>query len=316
MADRTSWRSVLVPALLGAILVSISYWLYEGLVTLRDPPAVNGSSAIYVDDPRIDTQMEVTFDPAADRQPGRSPFTITLTFTAPALASPQVTTVRWALVLYRDARLVEDTASLPEAATIVERPVADPPRAGASHRQRQPVQVISGTTDLTSADGQSPATVISGELEVDVFTAAGSKLMLSLPRYGRVQPSLPLFQFPNQPGVIDIGIPGAWSRPDVFQVDVDAGPNGAEQRIDTASPSIEDPARLRWKSGESVRALLQRTNLQQDAHQQTRTFVLGAVVGAGIASILTALERLLSGLSLRAGRESPAPGEPADPPDL
>lgn len=309
MVDRTSRRLVLVPALLGAILVGISYWLYSGLVTLPVPPAVDGSAAIYVDDPRIVTQLEVTFDPTADR-PGRSPFTVMLTFTAPAPPPPQVTAVQWALVLYRDAQLVEDdTAVLPPAATIVDRAVADPPLVAG---RKQPVQVISGTTELTSADGRSPATVISGELPVDVFTAAGSKLTLSLPRYGRMQLS-PLFPSPN-PGSIDIGISGAWSRPEIFQVDVDAGLNGAEQRIDTASPSIEDPVRLRWKSDESVRALLQRTNLRQDADQQTRTFVLGAVVGAGIASILTALERLVSGLSQRAGREPPAPGDPADPP--
>lgn len=312
MADRTSRRSVFVPALLGAILVGISGWLYSGLVTLPVPPAVDGSAAIYVDDPRIDTQMEVTFDPpAADRQPGRSPFAVTLTFTAPTLPPPQVTAVRWALVLYRDAQLVEDTAVLPAAATIEDTAAADPPRADAG--RREPVQVISGTTDLTS-DGRSPATVISGELLVDVFAEAGSKLTLSLPRYGRVRLS-PLFKSPNQPGAIDIGIPGAWSRPDIFQVDVDAGPNGAKQRIDTASPSLDDPARLRWQSDESVRALLQRTDLQQDAVQQTETFVLGAVVGAGIASILTALERFMSGLRLRAGREPPAPGDPADPPE-
>lgn len=310
MADRTCRQSVLAPFLLGAILVVISYWFfYRGLVTLPDPPVVDGSAAIYVDDPRIVTQLEVTFDPTADRQPRRSPFTIALTFTAPALPPPQVTAVRWALVLYRDAQLVEGTAVLPAAARIVDTAVADPPRADPG--RRQPVQVISGTTDLTSADGRSPATVISGELDVDVFVTAGSKLTLSLPRYGRIQLS-PLF--PNQPGAIDIGIPGAWSRPDIFQVDVDAGLNGARQRIDTASPSIEDPARLRWKSGESVRALLQRTNLQQDALQQTQTFILGAVVGAGTASILTALERFVSRLRLRAGREPPAPGDPADPP--
>lgn len=309
MADRTSRRSVLVPALLGTILVGISYWLYSGLVTLPVPPAVDGSAVIYVDEPRIVTQMEATFDPAADRQPGRSPFIVTLTFTAPAPPPPQVTAVRWALVLYRDAQLVEGTAVLPTASTIVDTAAANPPLVAG---RKQPVQVISGTTDLTSADGLSPATVISGELPVDVFAAAGSKLTLSLPRYGRVQPS-PLFQFPKQPGAIDIGIPGAWSRPDIFQVDVDAGPNSAEERIDTASPNIDDPAHLRWQSGESVRALLYRTNLRQDADQQTRTFVLGAVVGAGIASILTALERLVSGLRLRAGREPPAPGDPADP---
>lgn len=313
MYDRISRRSVqvLVPALLGAILVGISYWLYSGLVTPPVPPAVDGSAAIYVDDPRIVTQMEATFDPAADRQPGRSAFTITLTFIAPASPPPQVTAVRWALVLYRDARLVEGTAVLPPTATIVDTAAADPPLVAG---RRQPVQVISGTAYLTFVGGRSAAAVINGTLPVDVFAAAGSKLALSLPRYGRVQLS-PLFEFPNQPGAIDIGVPGAWSRPDIFQVDVDAGPNGAEQRIDTASPSIDDPARLRWQSDESVRALLQRTNLLQDADQQTRTFVLGAVVGAGIASILTALERLVSGLSLRAGREPPAPGDPADPPE-
>ncbi len=307
LRPRTSWRSILVPFLLGGILVGITYWRYSGLVTPPDPPVVDGSAAIYVDDPRIVTQMEATFDPAADRQPGRSPFTIALTFTALALPPPQV---RWALVLYRDAQLVEDTAFLPPTATMVDAAVADPPRADAG--RRQPVQVISGTTDLTSADGRSPATVISGELDVDVFAAAGSKLTLSLPRYGRMQLSR---LSPNPPGAINIGIPGAWSRPEIFQVDVDAGPNGAGQRIDTASPSINDPARLRWQSDESVRALLQRTNLRQDADQQRLTFFLGAIVGAGTASILTALERLASGLRLRAGREPPAPGDPADPPE-
>lgn len=126
---------------------------------------------------------------------------------------------------------------------------------------------------------------IRGELPVEVFAATDSTFMLSLPRHGRMQLSS-LFPLPNQPD-IDIGITGDWSRPDIFQVDVDAGPNGAEWRIDIASPDIANPARLQWRNDESVRPLLQRTNLGQEADQQKWTFVLGAVVGAAIALILT-----------------------------
>jgi hypothetical protein len=304
---RTNWRSLLVPALLGAILVGISYWLYSGLVTPPVPPATEGTAAIYVDDPRISTQLQVTFDPAADRQPERTPLIITLAFSAPAPPPPKV---QWALVLYDQARLDESTAVLPSDVEIInDKAAADPPLVTG---EKRPVQVIHGTADLTPVSGRSAATVISGELLVEVSAAGGSKHALSLPRYGRMQLTPP---FSNQPGAIDIGIPGPWSRPNIFQVDVDAGPNGTEYRIDTASPSIDDPARLRWQSGESVRALVQRTNLRQEADQQTRTFILGAAVGAGIASILTALERLMSSLRLRTGREPPAPGDTADPPE-
>jgi hypothetical protein len=92
---------------------------------------------------------------------------------------------------------------------------------------------------------------IRGELPVEVFAATDPTFMLSLPRHGRMQLSS-LFPLPNQPD-IDIGITGERSRPDIFQVDVDAGPNGAEWRIDIASPDIANPARLQWRNDESVR---------------------------------------------------------------
>ena len=80
---------------------------------------------------------------------------------------------------------------------------------------------------------------IRGELPVEVFAATDSTFMLSLPRHGRMQLSS-LFPLLNQPD-IDIGITGDWSRPDIFQVDVDAGPNGAEWRIDIASQTSPIP---------------------------------------------------------------------------
>jgi hypothetical protein len=308
---RTGGWHVWVPLLLGLALVYPSFLLYSLAATPPAPPAVTGAGEVYVEDASIVTTLGVTVDPRAAHAAGRWPVDLTLAFAAPPPSSTAARAVRWAVVLYADARLAPGTIVLPPGVTATDTLAADPPFA---QGDRQPVQVISGTTYLTNTNGTTGATVVHGDLRAEVFSRTDVKLALSLPRYGRVRLN-PLFQFPDQPGAIDIGIPGAWHRPDRFEIDVDAGPNGIDERIDTDSPGITDPSTLSWQSNETVRALLTRTNTSAEANAQALTFALGAVVGAGAASILTAIERALLAIRRREADPAPAPpGGPADPP--
>jgi hypothetical protein len=208
------------------------------------------------------------------------------------------------------AGLAPGTTNLPPGSRVQAALAADPPFA---YGNKTPIQVITGSTALTLTDNTSGAARLRGEIQAEPFAHNGVKLSLSLPRYGRLQQN-PLFRFPNLPDALDIGIPGTWRRPETFQIDVEAGPNPANERIDVASPDVVDPTRLSWQSGELVQAVLTRTNIQQEANAQAITFALGAIVGAGAASILTAVERLILWIVKRRREAAPTPDPPADPP--
>jgi hypothetical protein len=117
--------------------------------------------------------------------------------------------------------------------------------------------------------------------------AAGPDWDMTLPSYGRLAES-PIFKFPDRPGALDLSIPGAWYQPTTFEVDVavQSPANDSSHRVDVASPPLADPQFLQWQSSESVRGVVQRTDLNAAAHQQILIFVLGAVVGAGAPLVL------------------------------
>ncbi|RCG30843.1 hypothetical protein DQ384_12770 [Sphaerisporangium album] len=288
-------RSLVTSLLLGGVLVGLSYSAYVATISPPNPPVVEGTGEIYLDTPAVPTRLAVNFPPADARQ-GRSRVEIDIVF-----VGPRSKPVRWALVLYGDARFTDPgvpaATLIPPGATIVSTKAGKPPFAA---NPKENVQVISGIAYPAYLNGQASAPHISGWLPVGVVSAAGPTFSLSLPRYGRVQLS-PLFQFPRKPGALDIGIPGTWKRPDQFEVIVDAGGNDTGQRIDVASPDIEDPARLHWESDVSVRALLRRTDVRKETGQQFKTFLMGAVVGAGASSLVVALEKLLGSVRIARG---------------
>ncbi len=145
---------------------------------------------------------------------------------------------------------------------------------------------------LVGGKNRAATLPLSGHIAKEVFVQGGPKEAISLPRYGRVELD-PLLEFAGEASKFDIGVPGVWSRPEVFEVQVDAGVNEIDQRVDLASPDLDDPAKLSWRDDEAVTPLVLRTSLSGESDLQQITFLLGAVVGAGAASILTAVERLL-----------------------
>lgn len=293
LSDEEKPRSLLIPAVLGALLVGVSFFFYFTSISPPRPPAVDGAGEIYVSAPDVLTRLAVTFSPSRVR-PGRSHVQLDVVFYG--LRSKPID---WALVLYGDAQLSNpddpSVTAIPPGARITSTEAGYPPFAA---NRKEQVQVIWGTAYPANLSGQVSAVLISGWLHVAVFSQGGPAFTLSLPRYGRVHLS-PLFQFPQMPGAIDIGVPGTWKRPDNFEVDVDAGTNDANQRIDVASPDVIDPTTLHWESSESVRAVLRRTDLQKEAIQQTEIFLLGAIVGAGASSVVATLERVLTRLKVR-----------------
>jgi hypothetical protein len=242
--------------------------------------------------------MAVTFT-QEEQEEGRSKVEIKLVFSQMG-GKP----VHWALVLYRDARFADPSdlthIFLRPGITLTETMAADPPfRLNPKER----TQVIRGLTYPENLDGQGGDEQMVGWISKAVFAERGPRLTVSLPRYGRLRVP-PILQFPRDADEIDLGVPGRWRRPDVFQIDVAAGENPPGRRIDVASPDVVDPARLAWRDGESVRAILQRTDLAKESQQQFIVFALGAVVGGGVALLMAALEKLIVGTESRGARAS------------
>jgi hypothetical protein len=293
LSEKEQPRAVLISAALGAVLVGISFVLYFGAVSPPQPPNVHGSGDLFVNRSQVLTRFSASFNPS-EVLGGRSHVDMNIVF-----YGSQAKPIRWALVLYGDARLLRPSNSaftfLPPGTSIKSTRAGDPAFSG---NPKVAVQVISGTSYPAYLNGHASAVLIRGWLPVAVITQSGPTFSLSLPRYGRVEPS-PLFQFPKQPGAYKIGIPGTWMPPDHFEVDVSAGDNNSNQQIDIASPSISDPTKLAWASGTSVQAVLRRTDLHKNALQQAKIFLLGALVGAGGSSIVISLERVLTHLKPR-----------------
>lgn len=295
-------RALVVKALLGAAVVGGSFVLYTMSTRLPAMPVVDGAGEIYVSDPAVVTAMSVT-----TRQPvgGQTPVDITLAFYREK-AVPAADTFAWALVLYGDARFdhPEDLQRLvrPPATQITTTRAGDPPFR---LNPRQPVQVIHGAAQFGVLEGRGAAVTIRGWIPITDSRSSGPKLAVALPRYGRARFN-PLFAFPNTSGALDLGVPGAWQRPDRFDVMVDTGYrlNGTGQRIDVASPGLDQGPNLRWRDADSVQVLLLRTDLAAEGRQQAAVFGLGALVGAGAAFVLEVVETLLGARRVRAGRGS------------
>ena len=286
-------RSMAISVLLGAILVGVSFYMYFAIVSPPQPPVVNGAGELYLLDPQVTTRMAVTYKPSPSGK-NTSHIEIVITFFG-AAGKP----VDWALVLYGDARFADPgnpTATIiPPGARIGPATAGSPPLSG---NPRGPVDVIRGRAYPKDLNAQSATQLITGDIPAVVAKQDGATFSLAMPRYGRVHLP-PLFQFPHEPGALVIGIPGDWKQPERFEVDVDAGRNDVNQRIDLSSPDLADPTALYWESDESVHAVLRRTDLHRDAVQQTEVFVLGAVVGAGASVAIEVVEAAATGLRIR-----------------
>ncbi len=304
-------KAILAPLGLGISLVYVSLLLYFPATTPPTPPAVDGAGEVYVDPVMADSvavRLKVTVEPDVAHAAGRWPVTYTLTFVGSPAPPTQPTPVRWALVLYGDAQLVGGMRLKPPNTTLQLSTAANPPYTRGTPK---PVQIIAGTIYLTSGNNQTATVPLHGELPKEAFAEGGPKQALSLPRYGRVQLD-PLLVFTGEPVIFNIG-DQEWVQPPTFEVEVDAGQNGTDERVDLASPDLVDPAKLNWRSQDTVTALLVRTSVSAEAKTQRLTFALGAVVGAGAASILTAAERLLMTFH-RVGRGTVGSADPAAPP--
>jgi hypothetical protein len=237
----------------------------------------------------VTTVLDVRF-PFTRGKGGDSQVVINLSFFS------KVKSVSWALAMYGDACLAErgsclgsvDSATsttLPPGARLAIVKIAATPFS--ANPKETSAQVIYGTTDLVTPVGRAGASIIRGHIKATVVNSSGPNWDLTLPSYGRLAES-PIFDFPNRPGALDLSVPGAWHRPNVFEVDVTvASPaNDSNHHVDVASPPLADPQFLKWQSGESVRGIVQRTDLNAAAHQQILIFALGAVVGAGASLVL------------------------------
>jgi hypothetical protein len=206
-----------------------------------------------------------------------------------SLFPPAGSNYRWALLLYGDARFATDGHSdlvLPPGASILPGKAGNPPFAA---NPKQPVQIITGSVAGLFLDGGAGAAIINGSLNRTVGTESGPGRAVVLPEYGRV--SLPpLFRFPRQPGSIDIGAPGPWAVPDVFQVAVDAGPNSPDERLDLESPALLERTRLSWQDDDAVKGVIRSTNIPGEDAERRKLFLVGVLAGASASALVAALQ--------------------------
>ncbi len=203
--------------------------------------------------------------------------------------------------------LIDGVELLPPNTTIQSAQAADPPYING---KKEDAQVILGTSYLVSGNKIVATLPLHGQLNKEVFTQGGPKEAFSMPRYGRVAVD-PLLAFAGEASKFDLGVPGQWARPTTFQVQIEAGINDLDQRVDLASPDLDEPTKLSWTDDEAITPTVLRTNLSGESDVQQVTFLLGAIVGAGAASILTAIERIIT--SRPSGQDSdessgPPPG--------
>jgi hypothetical protein len=307
--------SVVANTAIGICLVSLSYLLYANGVSPPQASTVHGDGTLYVGDPAIQARLSVEVYPDEEAISG-SKVLVDLDF----LSQRQVSTVKWALVLTGDACFVEQgqcvdhtyanmTTGLPQGARVTVTEIGQTPFSG--NKKDEVAQIIYGQTKMDTAGGRAGNSRIAGFVKGTVADTSNQTWNLRLPSYGRLNVP-PLFTFPARPGAIDLSIPGSWHRPEAFEVDVQVDSPGtdARHRIDSSSPPLLDPSRLRWQSGESVLGVVQRTDLAQEAKQQSNIFVLGALVGAGASLVLVllqwALERAFSFAAVRASHLSRA----------
>lgn len=285
---------------LGAVLLVVGAELYSNVVSPSRAPIVPGRAELYVQDPAVTADLSVTF-PLKTRQ-GESEVEIGLVFTS----ARQVPVVSWALVMSGDACFAErgecishingtTSTFLPPGAKVAIVRIGQPPFS--ANPKNSSAQIVYGTTKMDKTGGHSGSSLVVGYIKAAVVTSAGPDWDLTLPSYGRL-PVSPLFDFPNRPGALDLSIPGHWHRPGIFEVDVSVNSPGNDSghRVDVASPPLADPLFLRWQSGESVRGVIQRTDLNLQARQQILIFALGAVVGAAAALVLDLFQWAFAGV--------------------
>ena len=277
--------------LVGAILLVASARLYSDIVRPTQAPIVPGTTQLYVTNPAVATELDVVF-PMASGKDGDSQITVNIAF----LGNGHAKSVSWALVMYGDACLAEEgrclssadqaqSTTLPPGARVTIAKIAQTPFS--ANLKNTVAQIIYGTTYFVTPVGRAGASIIKGHIKATVVDRSGPNWDMTLPSYGRLAES-PIFKFPDRPGALDLSIPGDWYQPTTFEVDVavHSPGNDSNHHVDVASPPLADPQFLEWQSPESVRGVVQRTDLNAAAHQQILIFVLGAVVGAGAPLVL------------------------------
>jgi hypothetical protein len=287
--------------LLGIALLVIAFVLYSNIVSPAKAPIVPGQAELYVRDPSIPSHLSVYFPLNSENNSG-SEVSISLIFTS----AREVPDVAWALVISGDACFAEHGECISSASTALSTFLPEGAKV-ALVREGQPpfkanpkdslVQVIYGTTKMDKSNGHAGESSLTGFIKASVVVQSGPSWDLTLPSYGRLAAS-PLFDFPNRPGALDLSIPGDWHRPTIFEVDVTANSpgNDSNHHVDVASPPLTDPLFLRWDSGESIRGVVQRTDLRLQARQQDLVFALGAIVGAAASLVLFFFQWGLAGV--------------------
>lgn len=284
-------KNVASGLLLGAVLLVASAKLYSDIVSPSQAPIVPGHAELYVTNPAVTTDLAVDFPMTSDKY-GDSQVDIGLNF----YNNHRAKSVTWALVMYGDSCLAEQRTciesagealhtTLPPSSHVTMVKIAQTPFS--ANPKNTVAQIIYGTTYFTTPVGRAGASIILGHIAATVVNSSGPEWDMTLPSYGRL-PESPIFDFPNRPGALNLSIPGHWYRPANFEVGVtvDSQGNDSNHRVDVASPPLPDPQFLSWQSGESVRGIVQRTDLPAAARQQILIFVLGAIVGAGASMLL------------------------------
>lgn len=250
-------------------------------------PAVDGELYVFVGDPavRADLRVEVSLP---DQE--RPEVSTTLGLTSDSAQSA----VRWALVLFKDARYDPADRLVPSGAqpTVVATSV---PRSPLKGNTPHPAIVIFGAVDLKPAQPQLAVTV-TGRAVSNYQQADSLYRVANLPSYG--VSALPA-SIKDDPKLLAIGVPGEWWLPDLITVAVYVAE--ADDPLTTSSamiprfvsPALEDPGRLRWITVEQP--VHPRFAFENASEIRVRHLLAGVLLGVAGSALVAFIGRILDG---------------------
>lgn len=281
-AERPSGVAALI-VLIISLLLGVYLLIHALEIThIPKPPTVEGSTRVFVSDPDIRTQLNVTFKDAFAEQPC---FTAIVVFSGIERGK----SFDWALVLTGDAMISEEVTGDTEPFTsshpveLVRRDLTIP----TSHPVPATAQILSGSGKIGEESRiQSVDACLSGP----VSSAGRTRLFARLPTYGRA-PIVRGLSAAEEEDEWELGIPGGWHPPHGFRVFVSLGEIDQRMTLDLISPWIKESSNLTWKDDEVLAIRIAATKTDDLNQQQVILLLIGTAIGVLASVVVMAADR-------------------------
>jgi hypothetical protein len=147
-------------------------------------------------------------------------------------------------------------------------------------------------------------TGFDGRLGRPVETKSGPRMIMQLPSFG--VDDLPQ-NLASNPDIYDLEVPGSWWLPRTSFTVVRAEPLTPLERIDFASPPLQDPARLSWTTNTAVQPQVSWASVADESSSQRDVFVSGVLASIAVSIALAVIQPAVTGYRRRPrGRETRA----------